>query len=71
MIERVHDVLSELYRQGATVVVIEQMATHAMDYVSSIFVLDRGRLAYEGPISADVAEKAPKAGYIGERERAA
>jgi len=68
MIERVYEVLSALHAKGATIVVIEQMATHAMDYVDSMFVLDRGRLAYQGPMTGEAAERALKAGYIGEQE---
>jgi branched-chain amino acid transport system ATP-binding protein len=68
MIDRVYEVLSALHKKGATIVVIEQMATHAMEYVDTMFVLDRGRLAYQGPMSGEVAENALKAGYIGEHE---
>ncbi|MFT3818885.1 MAG: ATP-binding cassette domain-containing protein [Rubrivivax sp.] len=66
MIDRVYEVLSALHRGGATVVVVEQMATHAMDYVDTLFVLDRGRLAYQGPMTGDAAQQALRSGYIGE-----
>ena len=66
MIERTYEVLAQLHGGGTTIVVIEQMATHAIEYASTMAVLDRGRLVYQGTVAGDAAERALRAGYVGD-----
>jgi len=68
LIDQVYDVLADLHRQGTTIVVIEQMATYALEYARALVVLDRGRVVYDGPASGAAAEQALKAGYVGEHQ---
>ena len=68
MIERSYEVLSGLHAAGTTIVVIEQMATHAIEYARTMTVLDRGRVAYLGAATGEAAERALRAGYVGEAE---
>lgn len=66
LIDKVYEVLSALHAAGTTIVVIEQMATHAIEFAKTMAVLNRGRIEYEGPVSGPAAEQALRAGYVGE-----
>ena len=65
MIERVYEIISQLNSQSVTVVVIEQMATHAIRHAETMIVLDHGRIGYHGSVTSSAAEEALKEGYLG------
>jgi len=65
LIDKVYDVLGQLNATGVTVVVIEQVAAHAMRYARSMTVLDRGRITYAGSVTDKSAAEALEAGYLG------
>ena len=65
LIDKVYEVLGQLNASGVTVVVIEQIATHAMRYSKSLTVLDRGSIVYSGSVSDASAAEALKVGYLG------
>ena len=65
LIDKVYDVLGQLNATGVTVVVIEQVAAHAMRYARSMTVLDRGRITYAGSVTDKSAADALEAGYLG------
>ena len=65
LIDKVYDVLGKLHESGVTVVVIEQIAAHAMRYAKSLTVLDRGAIVYSGSATDAAAEEALKVGYLG------
>ncbi len=65
LIDKVYEVLGQLNEAGVTVVVIEQIAAHAMRYAKSLTVLDRGSIVYSGSATDDAAEEALKVGYLG------
>ena len=50
MIDKVYDVLRQLNAAGVSVMVIEQVAAHAMRHARSMTVLDRGTIGYSGSI---------------------
>ena len=66
LIDRVYEVLADLHAGGTTILVIEQMATHAIEHAQSMAVLDRGRIAYRGAATGEAAERALRAGYVGD-----
>jgi branched-chain amino acid transport system ATP-binding protein len=65
LIGKVYEVLAQLHDQGVTVLVIEQVAAHALRYSQRLNVLDRGQVVYAGPARGAQAEEAMKAGYLG------
>jgi branched-chain amino acid transport system ATP-binding protein len=65
LIEQVYAVLARLRREGVTVILLEQMATHAVRHSDRLVVLDRGRVVYEGSPQAEGAHAALLSGYIG------
>ena len=65
LIDKVYDVLGQLNANGVTVVVIEQIAAHAMRFSKSLTVLDRGGIVYSGSVTDAAAAEALKVGYLG------
>ena len=65
MTDRVYDLLGQMHADGVTVVVIEQIATHAVSYASRLAVLDRGEFIHVGAMSDAASEEALKVGYLG------
>jgi branched-chain amino acid transport system ATP-binding protein len=65
LIDKVYQVLAQLNDTGVTVVVIEQVAAHAMRHARSMTVLDRGRISYAGSVDDQSAAQALQAGYLG------
>jgi len=66
LIKRVYEWLARLHANGVTIVLLEQMATHAVRHSDMLVILDRGRVVYSGPPTGDKAHAALIAGYIGE-----
>ena len=65
LIDKVYEVLAQLNARGVTVIVIEQVAAHAMRYARSMTVLDRGRISYAGSVNDKSAAEALQVGYLG------
>ena len=65
LIDKVYDVLGQLNAAGVTVVVIEQVAAHAMRHARSMTVLDRGTIGYSGSVTDASAAEALQIGYLG------
>jgi branched-chain amino acid transport system ATP-binding protein len=68
MVDKVYDVLGQLHSRGVTVVVIEQIATHAVERADVMHLLSRGKIAYSGPASGDAALEAIRSSYVGHSE---
>lgn len=67
MVDRVYLTLSQLQAAGLAVVVIEQIATHAMQHADRVAVLERGCVAYAGSTSEGAARTAILHGYMGRK----
>ena len=65
LIERVYESISQLNSQSVTVIVIEQMATYAIQYAENMIVLEHGKIGYHGSVTCEAANEALKAGYLG------
>ncbi len=65
LIAQVYAVLSKLHKSGVTIVLLEQMATHAVRHSDSLLILERGRLVYTGSPHGDAASAALTEGYTG------
>lgn len=71
MIERVYESIWELNRQSVTVIVIEQIATFALQHAENMIVLEHGKIHYQGSVTSSAANEALKAGYLGESQDSA
>lgn len=65
MIERIYEVISELNNRSMTVIVIEQMATYALQHAKEIIVLDGGLIRYHGSVTSTSANEVLQSGYFG------
>ncbi|MGE0230510.1 MAG: ABC transporter ATP-binding protein [Flavobacteriaceae bacterium] len=65
MVDLFYETLQVLNRDGVTVLVIEQLAGHAIEFASSMILLDHGKTAYQGPTTGEGVEAALLAGYVG------
>ncbi len=65
MTDRVYDLLAKLHSEGVTIIVIEQIATHAIQFAKWIAVLERGAICYRGSVSDTATEEALRIGYLG------
>ncbi|MDP3604563.1 MAG: ABC transporter ATP-binding protein [Polaromonas sp.] len=65
LIEKVYEVLVDLNRRGVTVMVIEQQATHAIRFATTVHILERGKVSYSGPANSAASAEALRAGYVG------
>lgn len=70
MVDRVYETLADLNAKGVAVVVIEQIATHAIEHAGRLHVLSRGRIAYSGPAQGTDASHAIQVSYLGHAEEA-
>lgn len=71
MIERVYESIAQVNARSTTVIVIEQMATYALQHAQSMLVLEQGRVRYHGSVTSAAAREALKEGYLGQRKGSA
>lgn len=65
LIDKVYETLAALRRQGVTIVVFEQLAAKALQYVDRFAVIDRGEIRHQGQASDADAREALRVGYLG------
>ena len=65
MVERIFGTISELKRQGRTILLVEQNVHYALDIADRAYVMETGRITLEGP--ADVLRRDPQVerSYLG------
>jgi branched-chain amino acid transport system ATP-binding protein len=49
MVEHIFGVISELKRQGTTMLLVEQNVHHALEVADRVYVMETGRMTLEGP----------------------
>jgi branched-chain amino acid transport system ATP-binding protein len=49
MVERIFEVIRELKRQGATILLVEQNVHHALDVAERAYVMESGQVTLDGP----------------------
>ena len=62
---KVYELLSELRHGGVTVVVFEQLATHALRHADSIVVINQGEISFRGGVDDEATHEALRTGYLG------
>jgi branched-chain amino acid transport system ATP-binding protein len=65
MVERIFETITELKRQGRTILLVEQNVHQALDVADRAYVLETGRITLEGP--AETLRHDPKVeqSYLG------
>ena len=69
MVGRIGEVITEIHRQGTTVVLVEQNATMALQVASDAFVLTTGRISLAGPAADLRTNDAVRDLYLGRDPR--
>ncbi len=65
LVRRVFDLVAEIHREGATVLLVEQNARLALEVSDHAYVLERGRIVLEGPSRELAADPRVQAAYLG------
>ena len=65
LVRRVFDLVEEIHREGATVLLVEQNARLALQTSDHAYVLERGRIVLEGPSAELAADPRVQAAYLG------
>ena len=65
MVERIFELLSAIHREGTTILLVEQNARMALAISDDAYVLERGRIALEGPAATLAADERVRAAYLG------
>jgi branched-chain amino acid transport system ATP-binding protein len=65
LVRRVFDLVEEIHREGATVLLVEQNARLALQVSDHAYVLERGRIVLEGPSADLVRDPRVQAAYLG------
>jgi len=65
VVERLFDVIRTLGAQGVTTLLVEQNAHLALEVSDRAYVLERGRVVFEGPAPALVSHPLVQAAYLG------
>ena len=64
-VARVREVLEELRRDGLGVLLVEQNLSLALEIADQIYVLNKGRLVFEGPPARLRADAGVRQQYLG------
>jgi branched-chain amino acid transport system ATP-binding protein len=70
LVRRVFDLVEEIHREGATVLLVEQNARLALRVSDHAYVLEQGRIVLEGPSRELAADPRVQAAYLGGDVRA-
>jgi branched-chain amino acid transport system ATP-binding protein len=65
LIDKVYETLAMLRQTGVTVIVFEQLAVKALQYVDRFAVIDRGEIRHQGLASDPDAREMLRLGYMG------
>ena len=65
MVERIFGTITELKRQGRTILLVEQNVHHALDVADRAYVLETGRITLDGPAELLRRNPAVEQSYLG------
>jgi branched-chain amino acid transport system ATP-binding protein len=65
LVERIFEIVDRIHREGTTVLLVEQNARLALELADRAYVLERGRIALEGPARELAADPRVQAAYLG------
>ena len=65
LVRQIFDLVAQIHREGATILLVEQNARLALEVSDHAYVLERGRIAVEGPSKELAADPRVQAAYLG------
>ena len=66
MVDKIFEVVRDVYALGMTVVLVEQNASRALAMADRGYVMDSGLITMEGPARDMLADPKVRAAYLGE-----
>lgn len=66
MVDKIFEVVRDVYSQGVTVLLVEQNASRALSMADRGYVMDSGLITMSGPGKALLADPKVRAAYLGE-----
>jgi branched-chain amino acid transport system ATP-binding protein len=65
LVRQVFEIVQSIHREGATVLLVEQNARLALSVAEHAYVLERGKVVFEGPSHALAGDPRVQAAYLG------
>jgi branched-chain amino acid transport system ATP-binding protein len=65
LVQQVFEILKAIHREGATILLVEQNARLALSITEHAYVLERGRVVFEGPSAELEKDERVRAAYLG------
>ena len=65
VIDQIYDVISNLQKKGLSILIVEENASRSIDVVEQIYLLDDGKLVWQGSAGDLVASEGVLATYLG------
>ena len=65
LVEQIFDIIQELHKAGATILLVEQNAQMALQVANRAYVLETGKITMQGKSSDLLADKRVKDAYLG------
>jgi branched-chain amino acid transport system ATP-binding protein len=66
MVDKIFEVVNDIHKQGATVLLVEQNASRALGLANRGYVMDSGEITMSGEAKALLADPKVRAAYLGE-----
>jgi branched-chain amino acid transport system ATP-binding protein len=66
LVDKIFEVVSDIHRQGTTILLVEQNASRALQLASRGYVMDSGEVTMSGDAKALLADPTVRAAYLGE-----
>ena len=66
MVDKIFEVVSDIHRQGTTILLVEQNASRALQLASRGYVMDSGEVTMSGDAAELLADPRVRAAYLGE-----
>ena len=66
MVDKVFEVISDIHRQGTTILLVEQNASRALSLANRGYVMDSGEITMAGPAQQLLQDPRVRAAYLGE-----
>jgi branched-chain amino acid transport system ATP-binding protein len=69
LVQRIFEMVQAIHREGATILLVEQNARLALSITDHAYVLERGRVVFEGPSPELARDERVRAAYLGGEPR--
>jgi branched-chain amino acid transport system ATP-binding protein len=66
MVDKIFEVVSDIHKQGTTILLVEQNASRALGLANRGYVMDSGLVTMEGEAKSLLADPRVRAAYLGE-----